>query len=90
MTAEPPPPQPADELRQPPVPDRSRAGYRRPATGRARAQQVLAGGREPPSEAYPTVRRRPTSLDPKELGFTPRKPVPWLGPLLLLTTGLRT
>ncbi|HEU4424348.1 MAG TPA: metallophosphoesterase, partial [Pilimelia sp.] len=47
-------------------------------------------GREPPSEAYPTVRRRPTSLDPKELGFTPRKPVPWLGPLLLLTTGLRT
>jgi hypothetical protein len=33
--------------------------------------------------------RRPSSLDPKELGFTPRPPVPWLAPMLLLSTGLR-
>jgi len=43
-----------------------------------------------PAEAYPTLRRRPTSLDPAELGFTPRKPVPWLAPLQLLNTGLRS
>jgi hypothetical protein len=29
-------------------------------------------------------------MDPQELGFTPRKPVGWLAPLLLLSTGLRT
>ncbi|MDP9815485.1 hypothetical protein J3R04_001455 [Spirilliplanes yamanashiensis] len=29
-------------------------------------------------------------MDERELGFTPRKPVPWLAPLLLLSTGLRT
>ena len=45
---------------------------------------------EPPVEAQPTVRRRPTSLEPKELGFTPRGAVPWLAPMLLLSTGLRT
>jgi hypothetical protein len=28
-------------------------------------------------------------MDPKELGFTPQKPVGWLAPLLLLSTGLR-
>jgi Calcineurin-like phosphoesterase len=33
---------------------------------------------------------RPTSMDPHELGFTPRRPVGWLGPLLLLSTGIRT
>ncbi|TCB99542.1 metallophosphoesterase, partial [Micromonospora zingiberis] len=34
--------------------------------------------------------RRPRSTDPLELGFTPRKPVPWLAPFLLISTGLRT
>ncbi|QGN45787.1 metallophosphoesterase family protein [Micromonospora sp. WMMD558] len=34
--------------------------------------------------------RRPTSTDPLELGFTPRKPVPWLAPFLLVSTGIRT
>lgn len=29
-------------------------------------------------------------MDPMELGFTPRGPVPWLAPLLLLSTGLRS
>jgi hypothetical protein len=29
-------------------------------------------------------------MDPKELGFTPQRPVGWLAPLLLLNTGLRT
>ncbi len=32
---------------------------------------------------------RPSSLDPQQLGFTPRKPIGWLAPLLLLSTGLR-
>jgi hypothetical protein len=45
---------------------------------------------EEPTEAHPTLRRRPANLDPMELGFAPRKPVPWLAPLLLLSTGLRT
>jgi hypothetical protein len=43
-----------------------------------------------PVEAAPTTRPRPRTLDPLELGFTPRPPVPWLAPLLLLSTGLRT
>ncbi|WP_438941462.1 metallophosphoesterase family protein, partial [Micromonospora deserti] len=34
--------------------------------------------------------RRPRSMDPLELGFTPRKPVPWLAPILLISTGIRT
>ncbi|GIM95275.1 metallophosphoesterase [Paractinoplanes toevensis] len=29
-------------------------------------------------------------MDPKELGFTPQRPVGWLAPLLLLSTGVRT
>lgn len=33
---------------------------------------------------------RPRSTDPLELGFTPRKPVPWLAPFLLISTGIRT
>ncbi|WP_442932360.1 metallophosphoesterase [Micromonospora sp. NBC_01699] len=33
---------------------------------------------------------RPRSLDPRELGFTPARPVPWLAPLLLISTGVRT
>ncbi|MFY1705573.1 metallophosphoesterase family protein [Micromonospora sp. WMMA1923] len=40
-----------------------------------------AGGREA---------HRPRSTKPHELGFTPRRPVPWLAPLLLISTGLRT
>ncbi|GAB7040850.1 MULTISPECIES: metallophosphoesterase family protein [Catenuloplanes] len=45
---------------------------------------------EVPAEAQPRVRRRPASLDPRELGFTPQPPVPWLSPLLLINAGLRT
>ncbi|PWR10505.1 metallophosphoesterase, partial [Micromonospora acroterricola] len=33
---------------------------------------------------------RPRTTDPLELGFTPRKPVPWLAPFLLISTGIRT
>jgi hypothetical protein len=40
--------------------------------------------------AEPTAPHRPRAFDPQELGFTPRAPVPWLAPLLLITTGLRT
>ncbi|OJF13871.1 metallophosphoesterase [Couchioplanes caeruleus] len=49
---------------------------RRPRTGSA--------------EAEPSTARRPVSMDPQELGFTPQRPVGWLAPLLLLNTGLRT
>lgn len=34
--------------------------------------------------------QRPSSLDPHELGFTPRPQVTWLSPGLLLRTGLRS
>jgi hypothetical protein len=43
----------------------------------------------PPPEAQPSQRQRPSSMDPRELGFTPKRPVGWLAPLLLLNTGLR-
>ncbi len=36
-----------------------------------------------------TAAPRPASLDPHDLGFTPRRPVPWLGPILLAATGAR-
>jgi hypothetical protein len=42
-----------------------------------------------PVEAETVSLRRPTSMDPQELGFTPQRPVGWLAPLLLLNTGLR-
>ncbi|WP_428983200.1 metallophosphoesterase [Phytohabitans maris] len=52
---------------------------------------TLAATRLPAvSEAPHTAPPRPRTLDPLELGFTPRKRVPWLAPLLLLSTGLRT
>lgn len=44
----------------------------------------------PVAEASHDPRPRPRSLEPRELGFTPRPPVPWLAPFLLLSTGLRT
>ncbi|ABP56447.1 metallophosphoesterase family protein [Salinispora tropica] len=53
-----------------------------PATPPAGPQASEAAGGEPA--------RRPRSTDPLELGFTPRKPVPWLAPLLLISTGIRT
>ncbi|TDC72793.1 metallophosphoesterase, partial [Micromonospora sp. KC606] len=45
-----------------------------------------------PAEDAPGERaaRRPRSADPVELGFTPRRPVPWLAPFLLISTGIRT
>ncbi|MEU1602318.1 metallophosphoesterase family protein [Micromonospora matsumotoense] len=47
---------------------------------------------DPDAEHAPGERavRRPRSTDPVELGFTPRKPVPWLAPFLLISTGIRT
>ncbi|GAB3817832.1 hypothetical protein GCM10027605_69190 [Micromonospora zhanjiangensis] len=43
-----------------------------------------------PVETEQAPHRRPKSLDPLELGYTRRAPVPWLAPWLLITTGLRT
>jgi hypothetical protein len=37
----------------------------------------------------PPAEPRPTSLDPQQLGFTPRAPVPWLAPGQLAGTALR-
>ncbi len=34
--------------------------------------------------------KRPENLKPQELGFTPQPQVPWLAPMLLLRTGVRT
>ncbi|MEU8240622.1 metallophosphoesterase [Actinoplanes missouriensis] len=45
--------------------------------------------RQDPVESEQTVPERPGSLDPQELGFTPKGPIGWLAPLLLLSTGLR-
>ncbi|MEV5448217.1 hypothetical protein AB0N23_37800, partial [Streptomyces sp. NPDC052644] len=47
---------------------------------------------DPDAEHAPGERavRRPSGTDPVELGFTPRKPVPWLAPFLLISTGIRT
>ena len=43
-----------------------------------------------PTVVFPVLpQHRPSSLDPVELGFTPREPVPWLGPVLLAVTGVR-
>jgi hypothetical protein len=47
-------------------------------TGATPTEQTL----EPPPP-------RPTSFEPRQLGFTPRKPVSWLGPVLLAATGTR-
>jgi hypothetical protein len=54
---------------------------------RGPAQGILCTAVTDPA---PEPVRRPRSLDPQELGFTPRPPVPWLAPLLLASTGLRT
>ncbi|MET8368990.1 metallophosphoesterase, partial [Micromonospora profundi] len=46
--------------------------------------------RPDPVPADERFAHRPRSTDPLELGFTPRKPVPWLAPFLLISTGIRT
>ncbi|MBG0565221.1 metallophosphoesterase [Actinoplanes sp. NEAU-A11] len=52
-------------------------------------QGVAIAPRQRPAESEQTVPNRPRSLDPQELGFTPKGPIGWLAPLLLLNTGLR-
>jgi hypothetical protein len=59
--------------------------------------RVPAGAREEPAAAGSAADDpgtyqppRPRSADPLEIGFTPRKPVPWLAPFLLISTGIRT
>jgi hypothetical protein len=42
-----------------------------------------------PPEPDVAYEPRPRSLDPQELGFTPRGPVPWLAPVQLAGTALR-
>src|SRR5437762_2100554 len=37
----------------------------------------------------PPVGGRPTALDPDQTGFTPRRGVPWLSPVLLSGTAVR-
>ncbi|MFY1697365.1 MULTISPECIES: metallophosphoesterase [unclassified Solwaraspora] len=61
-------------------------------TGTAPPDSPTGPGQTGTGSVDPTGDRRPRprSLDPSELGFTPRPPVPWLAPMLLLSTGLRT
>ncbi|MFY1685564.1 metallophosphoesterase family protein [Micromonospora sp. WMMD730] len=63
----------------------------RPATS-GRPADPVGPGTDPDAEHAPGERavRRPRGTDPVELGFTPRKPVPWLAPFLLISTGIRT
>ncbi|HEX6686434.1 MAG TPA: metallophosphoesterase [Candidatus Limnocylindrales bacterium] len=42
-----------------------------------------------PREPSDTMLRRPSTLHPAELGFTPQKPVAWLSPTQLAATGIR-
>ncbi|WP_442792141.1 metallophosphoesterase family protein [Micromonospora sp. NBC_01796] len=52
--------------------------------------RLPAVNRDEAAGADPVTPDRPRSLDPRELGFTPARPVPWLAPLLLISTGVRT
>ncbi|QOC94040.1 metallophosphoesterase [Micromonospora craniellae] len=71
-------------------------GTRPEADSHYAPEPVTASGRAAPLGTYAEeasggrAARRPRSADPLELGFTPRKPVPWLAPFLLISTGLRT
>ncbi|MBO4207604.1 metallophosphoesterase, partial [Micromonospora echinofusca] len=50
----------------------------------------MTDDQESPATPVAVSSARPRSLDPRELGFTPRRPVPWLAPFLLISTGIRT
>ncbi|MEH1130366.1 hypothetical protein [Micromonospora sp. CPCC 206061] len=54
----------------------SRSGAATEVFGRATKARTAA-------LALESALRRPRSLDPLELGFTPRPPIPWLAPMLL-------
>jgi hypothetical protein len=43
----------------------------------------------PPTDDEPLDAPRPTGLHPEQLGFTPRRAVPWLSPVLLSGTAVR-
>src|SRR5690348_6848586 len=43
----------------------------------------------PPAAIAATSEPRPTGFDPEQLGFTPRRAVPWLSPVLLSGTAVR-
>ena len=45
--------------------------------------------RKPPAVTTDEDEPRPTDLTPEQLGFTPRRGVPWLSPLLLAGTAVR-
>ncbi|MFC7549040.1 metallophosphoesterase [Plantactinospora sp. GCM10030261] len=75
----------------------SPAAAQRPSTTAAGSpnadDSATAAGSPAPAQrsgAESAPPRRPRSLDPQELGYTRRAPVPWLAPLLLVFTGLRT
>jgi hypothetical protein len=43
----------------------------------------------PTTSGRPAAEPRPTDLDPAQMGFTPRRAVPWLSPVLLAGTAVR-
>ncbi len=59
------------------------------AAGRAAVPGPTSVGPVPAGAPADAGEPRPRSLDPQELGFTPRGPVPWLGPRLLAATAVR-
>jgi hypothetical protein len=65
----------------------------RPGSTTAGADQEVGGaatgGGFPPAPDVAQEAPRPTELDPQQLGYTPRNPVPWLSPVLLAGTAVR-
>jgi hypothetical protein len=51
--------------------------------------EAAGAGEEAAAEAMAAATPRPRTLEPEELGFRRRKPVRWLGPVLLAATGAR-
>ncbi|WP_432843584.1 metallophosphoesterase family protein [Dactylosporangium sp. CA-092794] len=63
-----------------------------PAPGELTAEPgepLLPLPQEDEAEAAPVPGGRPTALDPDQMGFTPRRAVPWLSPVLLSGTAVR-
>ncbi|MEU8296264.1 metallophosphoesterase [Micromonospora sp. NPDC048909] len=70
-----------------PRPDEPAPRPEDPPAGRSAGAPGVGSASEPAGDR---AARRPRTTDPLELGFTPRRPVPWLAPFLLISTGIRT
>jgi hypothetical protein len=73
-----------DEM--PPAPGELSA---QPGTPSQPFPSVVGEAAGPVPGEHPDDEPRPTALDPEQLGFTPRRAVPWLSPVLLSGTAVR-